>query len=424
MASAATLAGCAEKEVILPGEREDIRGEVVEDFVSQSRAIRLPGQTANSSWQQGFGTPAFRTSHPALSSAPSLAWSAEIGEGNGRRQRITAEPIVADGLIFTLDAASQVTATATNAGTVWSVSLTPPNDDDGDATGGGMAYAGGRLYVSTGFGRLSSLDARTGNIIWQQKLGATGSGQPTVVDGLIYLVAGDDTGWAVHASDGRIAWQVLGTPSAANVLGAPAPAVSGKFAVFAFGSGDLVAVFRRGGLRRWDASVAGERFGRTVNQVADVTGPPTIVGNRVYAGSHSGRLVAFDLDGGDRIWTALEGALGNIWPAGDSVFAITDRLQLARIATADGEVIWKTDLPGYVKDKPRRRSEVYAHYGPVLAGGRIVVASSDGFLRFFKPEDGSLAYQVAIPGGASSQPTVAGRTLYVVSGSGQLHAFR
>ena len=33
---------------------------------------------------------------------------------------------------------------------------------------------------------------------------------------------------------------------------------------------------------------------------------------------------------------------------------------------------------------------IYAHYGPVLAGGRLVVASSDGVLRFFSPTDGAL----------------------------------
>ena len=416
------LVGC-EKEVILPGEREDIRATDVE-LTNESRSIRLAAQTANQTWTQGAGTPAYRTTHPALRSAPTLAWSASIGEGNSRRQRITAEPIVSGGLIYTLDAQATVTATATNGGRVWSTELTPARDSEKDATGGGMAIYNGRLYVSSGFGLLTTLDAKTGAILWQQKLDATGSGQPTVVDGLIYLVAGDNTGWAIKTDDGRIAWQISGTPSLSNVLGAPAPAVSGKYAVFAFGSGDLTAVFRRGGLRRWSGSVAGQRVGRSVSQVSDITGAPMIVGGTVYAGNHSGRLSSFDLESGDLNWVALEGALSNIWPGGDSLFVITDRLQLARISTADGQVVWAQDLPGFIKDKPRRRGPVYAHYGPVVAGGRVAVASGDGVLRFFKPEDGSLVHQVQIPDGAASAPVVAGQTLYVLSQKGQLHAFR
>jgi outer membrane protein assembly factor BamB len=52
------------------------------------------------------------------------------------------------------------------------------------------------------------------------------------------------------------------------------------------------------------------------------------------------------------------------------------------------------------------------------------VASSDGKLRSFDPTDGSLIGSVDVPGGATTAPVVAGGTLYVVSGEGQLHAFR
>ena len=71
-----------------------------------------------------------------------------------------------------------------------------------------------------------------------------------------------------------------------------------------------------------------------------------------------------------------------------------------------------------------KRGKIYAHYGPVLAGGRIVTASSDGLLRFFSPQSGQLAGAVEIPDGAATAPVVAGQTLYVVSKKGELHAFR
>ncbi|MEX0285923.1 MAG: PQQ-binding-like beta-propeller repeat protein [Paracoccaceae bacterium] len=424
-AAVVTLASC-EREVILPGDREDIRDATVAErqFENQSPAISLSGQTANTSWAQGPGSPTYRTTHPALSSAPQRFWSANIGLGNTRKQRITAEPIIGGGLIYTLDASARVSAFANNGGTVWSTDLTPVLEDDGDATGGGMAYYQDRLYVSSGFGNLTALNAKTGAVLWKQKLDATGSGQPTIVDGLLYVMAGDNTGWVINIKDGTIAWQVTASPSLANVLGAPPPAISGKYAVFGFGSGDVLTVFRRGGLRRWEASVAGQRVGRTAAQVTDVTGPPMIVGSRVYVGNHSGRTAAFDMETGDRLWTASQGALGNIWPAGNSLFVVTDRQQLARISTSDGSLIWAVDLPGFKKDKPRRRGPVYAHYGPVVAGGRVFVASSDGVLRAFNPQNGALTHQTALPGGAASQPVVANRTLYVVSQEGQLHAFR
>jgi outer membrane protein assembly factor BamB len=81
-------------------------------------------------------------------------------------------------------------------------------------------------------------------------------------------------------------------------------------------------------------------------------------------------------------------------------------------------------LPYFTTQKAKRRDAIFAHFGPVLAGGRLVVASDDGLLRFFDPATGAALGELALPGGAAAGPVVAGQTLYVVSGRGQLHAFR
>ncbi|WP_170329259.1 outer membrane protein assembly factor BamB family protein [Ruegeria arenilitoris] len=424
--SLTALAACEEPEVILPGPREDIRPTANNEAIETrgSKPISVPAQKANANWSQSAGTPAYRTNNAALRATPQRIWSTSIGDGDSRKRRITAEPVVAGGLIYTLDAGATVSAVTPQGQVAWSTNLIPPSDGDSDATGGGLAYANGVLYVSSGFGRLTALDAKSGGIKWQKRLNATGSGAPLVNDGILYLVAGDETGWAVNTKDGRIAWQIQGTPSVGNVLGAPAPVIASDFSVFAFGSGDIAATFRKGGIRRWNASVAGGRRGRAAAQIVDVTGGPMVVGDAIYIGNHSGRTVAFDSGSGERIWTANEGAVDTVWPAGNSLFLISDRSQLVRLDRADGSIVWAQDLPGFVKDKPRRRGPIIAHYGPILAGGRIVVASNDGYLRFFNPVDGTLLNRVEVPGGATTAPVVAGQTLYVVSSKGDLHAFR
>ena len=45
-------------------------------------------------------------------------------------------------------------------------------------------------------------------------------------------------------------------------------------------------------------------------------------------------------------------------------------------------------------------------------------------MRFFNPQNGATIGSVAIPGGATTEPVVAGSTLYVVSTDGKLLAFR
>ena len=95
-----------------------------------------------------------------------------------------------------------------------------------------------------------------------------------------------------------------------------------------------------------------------------------------------------------------------------------------RMDAATGAVIWSVQMPYYNAEKPKKYKAITAHYGPVLAGGRVVVVSSDGGIRLFNPTDGSMVGSGEIPGGAASAPALAAGMLFVTGGNGQLHAFR
>jgi len=259
---------------------------------------------------------------------------------------------------------------------------------------------------------------------WQQKLDAANAGRPAVADGIVYLTAGDNIGWALNADSGRIEWQTSANPKVNTVFGGPAPAVTDKFVVFGFGSGEVQTNLRRGGLRIWDGVVSGQRRGFARSNIPDITSAPVVIGDTAYVGTMAGRFVALDVNSGERLWTADEGAISPAWVAGNSVFLISDRNELVRLDATDGSRIWGSKLPFFTKDRPKRQKKIYGHYGPVLAGGRLVVASSDGLIRSFDPKSGALIGTTEIAGGATTNPVIAGRTLYLVSTKGQLHAFR
>lgn len=433
LACIAVIAGCSPKTDVLEGERLGLR-EVLQtryeadpETVNRAVAIALPAMRANTSWEQSPVSEFARTDHPQLSTTLKLAWSAPIGQGDTRRKRLNVDPVSGGGLVFVMDADHRVSAYNPAGQLVWSKDITPVRDENFQAQGGGLGYSDGRLYVASGFGRLVALDAQTGGDIWVQELGNTATGAPTIYDGVVYVTGGDELGWAIEADNGRVRWRNEGIGAdVSNVAGAPAPAVSGKFAVFSYGNGSVYSLFRQGGLQKWNADVVGGRTGYTTATISDITGAPVIDGDRVYIGNFSGRTVALDSFSGERIWTAKNGAAGQVWPAGGSVFFVSDSFQLLRLDAASGEQIWAIDLPGYLPSRrpQRARDSAHVHFGPVLAGGRLVVASSDGVLRSFDPVDGSLVSQVAIPDGATTRPIVVDGTLYVVSKSGNLLAYR
>ena len=428
---AGLLAACGNKETILPGERLDLRSGLTvgaaarpEEEAPVDRAFALPPMASIASWTHRAGNPTHNVTHPALSPQPTRIWSADIGEGNKRRSRITADPIVADGRVFTLDSQSQVTATSVAGATLWRRSLVPPTDREGDASGGDIAYEAGRVYVTTGFGEVHALDPATGAEIWVQDLDAPATASPSVLAGLVYVISRDNVAWAIDGATGRVRWRLPGTPSISGMVGGAGPAVTDKMAIFPFASGEIVAALRQGGVRVWGATVSGGRKGRAYSNITDIVADPVVADGVLYTGNQSGRAVALDVETGERLWTADDGAYGPVWVAGGSVFLISDEAELVRLDAATGQVIWSNELPYFTAKRAKRRKTVYAYYGPVLAGGNLWVASDNGTLTAYDPASGATRQVLDLPGGAASNMAVAGGTLYVVSENGQLHAFR
>ena len=426
---AAAMAGCAPKEIILEGERIDprdvLRDEIpADEAVTRDTAIALPAQFSNAEWTHRAGSPTHALVNAALGSGTTLQWVAPIGQGAGRKHRITADPVVSGGRIYTMDSRAHVVATGTNGATLWQADLTPSADNADDASGGGLAVSGGKLFVTTGFGELVALDAATGAVAWRQEFDAAVGGAPTVSGDMVYVVARDSSAWAIRTSDGKVKWQLPGTPSASAMTGVSAPAVNDRMVVFPFASGEMIGALKNGGLKLWQSSVPGARPGRAYAKIADLTGDPVIVGETVYAGSSAGKLAAFELGSGTRLWTANEGANAPVQVAGGSVFSVTDEGRLVRLDAADGSEIWAVELPYFIKDKIKKQKAIHVHYGPVLAGGRLYVASSDGLMRVFDPATGAQIASAEIPGGAATNPVVAGGTLYVVNADSKLLAFR
>lgn len=419
------FAGCGSDEVILPGERIAVRPPSValnETEATGVRPLALPPQRINSRWTHRNGAASGRLVHPALAAAPRIAWTSDIGAGSTRRSRLLTGPVVGAGLVFAMDAAGRLSALTLRGGNVWSRSLVPEGQRPDSGPGGGLALVGGRLFVTTGFGEVLALDAATGTIVWRRSLGAPARAAPVVADGRVIVVLRDDTAYGMEAATGRTLWRVQAAEGGAGLLGGASPAADGSLAVVPFSSGEVLGLLARNGIRVWGAAVTGGRRGLVRNRINDITGDPVIDGNTVYASSQSGRTVALDRDSGARLWTLPEGAYGPAWPAGGSLFLLSDEATLVRADAASGNVAWSIQLPQYVD--PRKRRAAIAYYGPVLAGGRLWVAGGDGVLRAFAPVDARPLGAVTLPAGAAAAPVVAGGVMYVVTDDGAISALQ
>lgn len=440
VALVALLAGC-EREVILEGERFDVRTPLEASIPTEtnpapqaeallpqneSRPIALPGAVANADWTHRGGSARHAGPNGALSAAPARVWSASIGAGSSKRGRLTAAPVVLAGRVVAMDARAQVSAFSTAGGLLWQTDLKAEFDRNAsEVSGGGLAAAGGQIFVTTAYGELVALDAASGAVQWRQRFDAPVIGAPTVDGNTVYAVARDGSALAVDSSNGKVRWNVGGTRAASGMVGGGSPSAADGMVVLPFAAGEVVAVNPADGTKTWGAAVAGQRLGRAFAAgLGDLTGDPVIAGGVVYVGSAAGRTTALDATTGQRLWTANEGAVNPPLVVGDSVFVVNDEAKLVRLDASTGAVIWAVQMPYFKAEKPKRFKTITAHYGPVLAGGRLAVVSSDGGLRLFNAADGSMVGSGEIPGGAASPAALAGGMLFVVGTNGQLHAFR
>ncbi len=432
--AATALTACAQKEEILPGERLDVRAPLSEGSIpvegyqaaapaNATAAVALPA-ARSAEWNQRAGTPEHLPGNAALAGSLQRVWAANIGQGNDRKHRIAADPVVSGGVIYTLDSQSRVTATATNGGTVWTTDVTRAGDRSADASGGGLAVGGGRVYVTSGAGELVALDSRSGGVVWRQQLGTAAGSGPALAGGKVFVASRDGTGWALDAGTGKIDWTVPGL-GRAGVVGASSPASDGQVVVFPFSTGQLVAAEAQTGKVLWKANVAGKRVGESYTAINDVTGDPVIAGNAVYAGTAAGRIAAIDKTTGQTLWAVGQGAASPPAVAGGALFIVTDQGKLMRLDARTGGTVWAVDLPWFQPyRKERKRGPIFASFGPTLAGGRLVVASGDGMVRSYDPASGTLVAQAPLPGGAAAAPAVSGGVMYAVTKNGQLNALR
>lgn len=387
--------------------------------------VTLPAAIPNAEWTQPGGEAAKSLGHLFLPASPQQRWSAQIGTGSSRGAYIGAPPVVTRGRVYTMDAESRIAAFDTQTGgEAWATTLRREEENRRVAFGGGVAALGDRVYATSGYGLVAAFDAATGSEIWRSDLDVPLRGAPTVAEGRVLAMTLDNQMIALDAQTGEREWDVIGTVEPAGLLGAASPAVALDTAVIGFSSGELSAVRIENGRTLWQDILA--RAGRTTSLTAlsDIDAPPVIdeEGN-VFALGHGGRLVATQLVGGRRLWEQNLGGISMPWVAGDWIFVITSAAELVALQKNDGRVRWVSQLPRW--EKPDSRKGPIYYRGPVLAGGRLWLTSSEGELITVSPQDGSVQATIEKAGNQFYlPPIVAGETLYTLDESGRLSAWR
>jgi len=431
---AATLTGCEgglfggeKKTTPTIGERTPIlsrieRGTSVDPDLAGVRVV-LPSARSNESWPQVGGSASKSYGHLAMAESPTKRWTAEIAGANERR-RLAAAPVVGGGLLFVEDTDGVIHAFDHGTGaTAW----TREEDELAEnlrnsAFGGGVSFDNGVLYATNGVGEVKAKNAQTGERLWKVKPAGPLRGSPTIAFGQVYVMTQDNQILALDASNGELLWDESGSATQSGVFGVAAPAAGQGTVIAGYSSGELSAYRYENGRPLWADALARTNISTQVSSLTDIDADPIIDSGRVYALGQGGRMAAYELVTGQRIWELTLAGISTPAIAGEWIFTLTDDARLLAIARSSGRVRWITQLQQY-RDEEDKKGPIF-WTGPVLAGNNLWVASSRGEIWRVSVGEGSAQMFADIDEPVSLPPIVADGFLYVLDDSGTIHAWK
>lgn len=433
-ALAALVTGCSgglfgggdKKATPTVGERTPIlsrieSGATVDPSLAQVSVVLPPAQT-NEAWAQVGGSASKSYGHLALSDTPTRAWTAQIAGSNGRT-RLAAAPVVGGGALFAVGTDGTIHSFDSKTGARrWQISPEMEADMRPSAFGGGVSYSDGRLYATNGAGEVKALNADDGAEIWKVKPSGPLRGSPTIAFGQVYVMTQDNQVFALDAATGELLWNDAGSATQAGVFGVAAPAAGQGTVIAGYSSGELSAYRYENGRTLWADALSRTNISTQVGSLTDIDADPIIDSGRVYALGQGGRMAAYELLTGQRIWELNLAGISTPAIAGEWIFTLTDDARLLAIARSTGRIRWITQLPQY-RDEEDKKGAIF-WTGPVLAGGQLWVASSRGALYRISTGEGSAQGFAELDDPVSLPPIVADNMMYLLDDGGTIHAWR
>ena len=454
LAASLLLSGCSVIDEVgswfsSAGKKSNLRGvripvmsidsDLKPDTALATTPVLLPPPYRNTEWPQPGGYAANAMYHLAAPGRLRQIWSESAGKGNDIDSHLTSAPVVGGGLIYALDSEAHIFAfRAADGHRVWDRELAPKNGTDWptfwgllgkpntikppQGMGGGIAFDDGKVYVTSGFGVLICMDAKTGREIWRKDMGMPIINAPVVSGGRIFFSTHDNHFYAMAQTDGRQLWDHQGITESAGILASTNAAVSGETVIAPYTSGEVFALRAQNGQVGWSDVLSRSGHVTALSALDDIAGRPVIDRGVVYAISQSGLMAAFSINTGERLWSRDIGGIQTPWAAGDYVYVLDNNARLICLTRKEGKVRWIHQLPQY--ENPEKKEDPIIWAGPVLISDKLVLTSSNGYAEAISPYDGKLTGRVEIPDATIISPVVANGILYLYTSNADLVALR
>lgn len=224
------------------------------------------------------------------------AWDVRVGSGS-ELLNLALRPAIEGGRVFAAGRNGRVHALDLETGrNHWST-------ETRQSLSAGPAVGHGLVIVGSSSGRILALDSADGAPRWEAQVSGEVLARPAISPAVVVVRTVDGRLRGLSAETGRELWMIEHQPPRLSLRGTAAPVIAGNVVVAGFDNGRIGAYSLRDGERLWENIIAIGRGRTEIERLSDINATPHVLGQDVYAVSYRGRLANLAIESGQILWT-------------------------------------------------------------------------------------------------------------------------
>lgn len=334
-------------------------------------------------------------------------WSTSVGDGVGK-QGIGIAPLYASGTLYAADYEGRLTAVDAETGQkLWQQKTDLPFS-------GGPGLEGNLLVMGTIDGQVQAFNADTGSSLWQTRVSSEVLAAPAIGDGIVVVRCIDGRIFGLDASNGNRLWIYDRSVPLLTLRGNSALLVRAGAVFVGYDDGTIVALELEDGGLAWEQNFVNPEGRTELDRLADIGDQMVMVASDLIVSSYKNRVSALAGNSGRLLWFK---------DISSETGVQVDRVNLA-VSASNGEV-WMLDRRNgstmWKQDQLLNRGLSR----PAFYGSQLVVGDAEGYLHWIDVESGNFVARVREgKKGFAGAPVSVGTTLYVLTSEGTLAAYR
>lgn len=278
-----------------------------------------------------------------------------------------------------------------------------------------LALTTHELYLGTDNAEIVKLDKISGQLIWTKPVPSTVIAAPKASDNEVFAKTIDGQLTTLNANTGAPVWNYQQTLPSLILHDTSDPVINEATLLTGFSNGTLIAFEKMSGHILWNKQINLPEGKTDVERMADVSATPKVMDNTVYAASYQGKLIAFDLQTQDTVWSADISTYNDFTMSNTAIFAGDNNGNVIALERKTGTILWK------------QTALMYRHLtAPTYIGNDLIaIADQEGYLHILNTKDGHFVARISVNSdGIITAPLSINGLTIIQTNDGDLYAYK